>query len=236
MSGGSRLAIRPRSVPGWPPRLTSTGESRAPVAAAIAVITLGCFIVARATRDVTFSGDDWTFITQRRGFSAGVFLRPHGEHLSALPVAAYKLLLAIFGASSYAPFMALLLLLHAVTCLLLYAVARRHVGPWAALAPAAILAVLGPAWQDLLWAFQIGYLGSVAAGMGMVLCLERRSRAADLAAAGLLSVSLLCSSIGLAVVVLGVVILAFEKRGAIRRGWVIAVPVALYLVWYRSTG
>lgn len=221
---------------GWPPRLASAGDSPAPVGTAIAVITLGCLIVARAARDVTFSGDDWTFITQRRGFSAGVFLRPHGEHLSALPVAAYKLLLAIFGASSYAPFMALLLLLHAVTCLLLYAVARRHVGPWAALAPAAILAVLGPAWQDLLWAFQIGYLGSVAAGMGMVLCLERRSRAADLAAAGLLSVSLLCSSIGLAVVVLGVVILAFEKRGAIRRGWVIAVPVALYLVWYGVYG
>jgi hypothetical protein len=178
-------------MPGWRLRPASTGESWASTIAAAALITIGCLIVARAARDLTFSGDDWTFITERRGFSAGVFLRPHNEHLSALPVAAYKLLLAVLGASSYVPFMALLLLVHGAICLLLYAVARRHVGPWAALAPAAVLAVLGPAWQDLLWAFQVGYLGSVAAGLGMVLCLERRTRAADVAAAGLLCLSLL---------------------------------------------
>lgn len=223
-------------MPGRRSRRTTRVDARAAIGAAAGLIAIGCLIVAHAARGVTFSGDDWTFITERRGFSAGVFLRPHGEHLSALPIAAYKLLLATFGASSYVPFMALLLLLHATCCALLYFAARRYVGPWAALVPAAILVVLGPAWQDLLWAFQIGYLGSVAAGLGMVLCLERRDRSGDVGAAVLLGVSLLCSSIGLGMVALGLVMIALQTPGTLRRLWAIAVPVAVYILWYAFYG
>ena len=132
----------------------------------MALVLAGCLVIARVARHVIFSGDDWTFILDRRGWGSDVFLRPHGEHLSALPILAYKLLLAVFGAGSYAPFIALALLVHGVACLLLYVLARRRVGPWAALAPTAVLVLLGPAWHDLLWAFQVGYLGSVAAGLG----------------------------------------------------------------------
>src|SRR5437660_11653873 len=95
------------------PRASATVD-RAPTLAAAALVLVACLIVAHAARNVIFSGDDWTFILHRRGFSAGVFLRPHNEHLSALPIAAYKLLLAVFGASSYVPFMVLLLLVHGV--------------------------------------------------------------------------------------------------------------------------
>jgi hypothetical protein len=192
--------------------------------------------VARDARHLTFSGDDWTVILHRRGINAGVFLEPHNEHLTALPILAYKLLLELFGARSYAPFMALLLLVHGIACLLLYALARRYVGPWAALAPSAVLVVLGPAWQDLLWAFQVGYLGSVATGLGTVLCLERRDRRGDVAAAALLVISLLCSSIGLAMLVLAAVLLALQRPRAWRRVWVVGLPLALYAVWYAVYG
>lgn len=227
-------AVRDRAA--YRPADSRHREEHVALIAALVVSVVGCLVVARAARHVTFSGDDWTFITQRRGFTASVFLRPHNEHLSALPIAAYKLLLAVFGASSYTPFMALLLVVHGVTCLLLYIVARRYVGPWLALAPLAILVVLGPAWQDLLWAFQVGYLGSLAAGLGMVACLERRTRGGDIAATLLLCVSLLCSSVGLAIVVLGAVMVALAKPRDLRRSWVIAVPVALYLLWYAFYG
>ncbi len=236
---GSAPAIESRPGSGHGVRAAPAADSTRSLAAsiaAVAVTLLGCLVIARASRGLTFSGDDWGFITDRRGFSAGVFLRPHNEHLSALPIAAYKLLLAVFGASSYVPFMALLLITHGVVCLLVYAIARRYVGPWAALAPTAILAVLGPAWQDLLWAFQVGYLGSVAAGLGMVLCLEWRSRAGERGAAALLCVSLLCSSIGVAMVVLGLVLVVLQRPWTWRRLWVIAVPVVLYLIWYAVYG
>jgi hypothetical protein len=165
-----------------------------------------------------------------------VFLRPHNEHLSALPVLAYKLLLAIFGASSYAPFMALLLIVHGITCLLLYLVARRRAGPWVALAPVAVLVVLGPAWHDLLLAFQMGFIGSVAAGLGMVLCLDRHDRRGDAGAAALLGISLLCSSIGLAMVVLAGALLVLERPRSWARLWVVGAPLGLYLAWYAAYG
>lgn len=215
---------------------SASSGTRAATAAAVAVIVLGCLVIAHAARGLTFSGDDWGFMTDRRGFSAGVFLRPHNEHLSALPIAAYKLLLAVFGATSYVPFMALLLVTHGIVCLLVYLIARRYVGPWVALAPTAILAVLGPAWQDLLWPFQVGYLGSVASGLGMVLCLERRDRGGDRGAAALLCVSLLCSSIGLAMVVLSLLLVVLQAPRTWRRLWAIGVPVVLYLIWYAVYG
>lgn len=203
---------------------------------AFAFLLCGCLIVAWEARHSTFTADDWSFILQRRGLSAAVLLQPHNEHLSALPILAYKVLLAVFGLGSYAPFIALLLILHAIVCLTLYVLARRYIGPWAALAPAAIVAVLGPAWQDLLWAFQIGYLGSTAAGLCMVWCLERRDRKGDVWAGILLGASLLCSSVGLAMVVFAAVLIVLQRPTVWRRMWAVAVPVALYLLWYSKYG
>jgi hypothetical protein len=210
--------------------------TRAPGVAAVVLVAAGCLVVAREARHLTFSGDDWSFVLDRRGFDADVFLQPHGEHLSALPVLAYKTLLEVFGADSYAPFMGLALLVHGIACVLLYVLARRYVGPWAALAPAAVLVVLGPAWHDLLWAFQVTYFGSVAAGLGMVLCLARRDRPGDVAAAVLLGASLLCSSIGLGFVVFATVLLGLERPPEWRRLWVVGAPLGLYLAWYVAYG
>ena len=147
-----------------------------PARVALGVIACGCALLLWEARGATFAQDEWSFILFRRGFSADVFLRPHVNHLSVIPIAAYKLLLAIFGLTAYLPYILLLLLLHATACLLLYVLLRRYVGPWAAVAPVAIVAVLGPAWHDLIWGFQIGFVGSVAAGLGMTLCLERQDR------------------------------------------------------------
>ncbi len=218
-------------------RVRATASNpHAPAVAAVAVILAGCLIVGYEARHSTFVSDDWSVLLGRRGFSADVLLERHAEHLIALPVLAYKLLLEVFGPSSYAPFTAVSIALHGATCLLLYVLARRCVGPWAALAPAAVLVVLGAAWQDLVWAFQMTYLGSVASGLGMVLCLERRDRRGDIAASSLLAISLLCSSAGLGFVVFAAVLLALERPRDWRRAWIVGVPLALYLAWYAAYG
>ena len=60
-----------------------------------------------------------------------------------------------------------------------------------------MIAVLGPAWPDVLWPFQIGFLGSLAAGMGALLALDRGDRRGEIAAAVLLTVALASSSLGI---------------------------------------
>lgn len=139
---------------------------------ALLLASAGCALLAVEARGLTFSADDWQFILDRRSLSLDVLFQPHLQHLSAIPILLYRALITVFGTHSYVPLIALLLLVHGCACVLLYALARRHVGPWAALVPEAILLLLGPAWHDLLWAFQVAYIGSVAAGFGALLTLR----------------------------------------------------------------
>jgi hypothetical protein len=113
---------------------------------------------------------------------------------------------------------------------LLFALARRRVGDLPALIVSVPILFLGTAWQDLLWPFQLGYLASAAAGLGMLLALERRTVLADVIASVLIAVALASSSIGIPVVVLAFVEL-LARREPWRRLWLVALPVALYGLW-----
>ena len=53
---------------------------------------------------LTFWRDEWGFLLHRRGWSVGTFLDPAVEHLVAIPILIYKLLLATVGMDSPVPF------------------------------------------------------------------------------------------------------------------------------------
>jgi hypothetical protein len=208
-----------------------------PVVAFAALAVLAFALLLYEGRGFTFQGDEWDFLLHRRGHSLSVFLTPHNEHLSALPILAYKLLFQIFGARSAVPFRVLAAVLATICATLVFVLARRRLGGWVALAPAAVMLFLGPGWQDMLWGFQIGYLGSLAAGLGALLALERGDRRGDLWATLLLIVSLACSSVGI-VVLIGVVVelLLVTRLRNWQRLWVVAVPALLYALWFTQYG
>lgn len=213
-------------------------DDRLGLLALVALLIAGGAFLLWEARDVVFNNDDWTLLMDRRGHGLDVFLDPHNEHLIAAQVAIYKLLLQVFGATSYTPFLATAIALHLAVTALVYLYACRRVGPWAALVPATLVVVLGAAWNDLVWAFQMGYYGSVAAGVGALLALDRRSRAGDVAASVLLVVSLLFSSIGVGMVAGAAVDLLLRRRedGLRRLFAVLAAPVVLYGLWYLVYG
>ena len=103
---------------------------------------------------------------------------------------------------------------------------RRRVGAWLALAGVLPIFVLGPSWDDLLWPFQIGFFGSMCAGLGALLVLERRDRLGDAVACVLLVVSISFSSLGVPFALGGALAIALgpDRR---RRAWVALVPIAL---------
>ena len=78
----------------------------------------------------------------------------------------YKALLATFGMGSALPFRVVSTALFLLSAALLFVFLLRRVGQWPALAATAVVLFLGAAWEDLLWSFQIGYFGSMAAGLG----------------------------------------------------------------------
>jgi hypothetical protein len=202
---------------------------------ALAVIALAVLMVEG--RKFTFQGDEWDFLMHRRGHSLAVFLTPHNEHLSALPILAYKVLFGIFGARSTVPFRLLDALLATLCATLVFVLVARRMSGWVALAAGAVMLFFGPGWQDILWGFQIGYLGSLAAGLGALLVLERGDRRGDVIAAALFIVSIACSSVGLVMLIGGIVeMLLMARGGAWRRLWVVVLPAALYALWYSHYG
>ncbi|HXS47223.1 MAG TPA: hypothetical protein VN756_07145 [Solirubrobacterales bacterium] len=188
-------------------------------------------------RDLTYFQDSWAFLLERRGTSAGDFLRPHNEHISVIPVAIQKLLLALFGMESDLDERIVLTVMLGGTAVLLFAYVRRLIGPWPALFAAVVLLFLGPAWEVLLWPFEISLAGSVLAGLGALLVLDRDDRRGDAVACVLLVVAIGFSSLGIPFVVAALVDLLQRRRD---RGWARAyvpcVPLLFYGTWYIAYG
>ena len=185
---------------------------------------------------LTFFGDDWPFLLERRGMSVGVFLDPHSNHIAVLPVAIYKSLLATFGMSSSLPFSVVSTLVFLLSAILLFAYLRWRVGDWPALLGTILILFLGAAWIDLLWSFQIGYSGAIAAGLGALLALERDDRKGDLIACGLLVVAIGFSEIGVAFALGALVSIAAGPKPRRRRLDVGLVPLVLYAIWFLGWG
>lgn len=184
---------------------------------------------------LTFLLDDWEFLLYRRDFDLDAILKPHGEHIVVLPVLIYKALLATVGMGSALPFRVVSTALFLLSAALLFAYLRRRVGQWPALAATAVVLFLGAAWEDLLWPFQIGYFGCMAAGLGALLALEAEERRGEALACVLLVLAVLFSSLGLSfAIAAGVhVLLGAERR---RRLYVFLVPLAVYALWWLGWG
>ncbi len=183
-----------------------------------------------------FMNDDWWFLIYRRGWSPEVFLRVHIDHIAIAPVAIYKILVSVFGMSSAMPFHIAATLVFLLADVLLFAWLRRRVGDWLALFAAVVILFFGPSWVDLLWAFQIGYFGSLAAGIGALLALDRHDRSGDRLACALVIVSISFSELGVPFAIGAFVHAALGDPPRRRRLYVGLVPLALYALWYLGWG
>jgi len=198
-------------------------------AAALAV----CAAILWLARNFTFYFDEWTFILPADA-SWAYYLEPHNEHPAMLPRLIYAALLNTVGMRSYIPYMAVLLALHATSVVLLFELVRRRAGDLIALGAALLFLVLGAGWENLLWAFQIAFVGSVASGLGALLILDARPDRMW-AVALLLFGSFMFSGIGLVFWTAAAVSLTLTP--ARRRELVWLAPVALVFgAWYFAYG
>ena len=189
-----------------------------------------------ASRTYTFYFDEWTFILTAPDWTWITYLQPHNEHPSILFRLVYGALLNTVGMRSYLPYMAALLSLHAANAVLLFLVVRRRAGDAVAMGAAALLLVLGAAWEDLLWAFQMAWLASVACGLGMMLVLQARPARRNLAfAVSLAAASVMFSGIGLMFVAFAVTFLASTPGRRRQVLWLAPLGAAL-IVWYLAFG
>lgn len=183
-----------------------------------------------------FFRDDWVFLAERELTVEDLF-DPHNAHWSTVPVFIFRVLYRVFGLRSYVPYQAVVIALHLGVVVMLRAVMRRAgVGPWLATAVAAVGLLLGSGREDIVWAFQIGFTGSMAFSLGQLLLADHDGPIGrrDVAALALGGVALMTASPAIALtVVIGLALL-------VRRGWQAAaiqtVPLGLaWFVWSQIT-
>jgi hypothetical protein len=185
-------------------------------------------------RGLSFFYDDWDYVTHDYGGGIHSLLLAHNGHMSLFPVGVYKVLFHLVGLNHYAVFRLVLVGLHLTCAGLVFVLASKRLPRVPALLAAALILFLGAAWEDLLWAFQIDYLLSIAGGLAAWALLERRDRLGDVGAMLALAVALGSSGLGIPVLVGVVVELAWRREW--RRGWIVLVPAVLYALWYLNYG
>jgi hypothetical protein len=185
-------------------------------------------------RGLTFYFDDWNFVTEDFGGGVHSLLRAHVGNISVFPIAVYKVLFHVVGLNHYAVFRLDVIVLHLIAVGLIFVLAARRVPRVPALLAAALILFLGTAWEDLLWAFQVGYMLSIVGGLAAWVALERDDRRGDVAAMLCVIVAAGSSSLGIPVMIAVAVELAWRRDWG--RLWMVAVPLALYVLWYLGYG
>jgi hypothetical protein len=215
------------------------GGSRRPSPATLLFIAAACAsagLLLYLTSKQSFMLDEWSFILDRRGFSADVFFDPHNEHIVVIPVAVYKLLLAVFGLGSALPFHVTAIAIFIATVTVVFVALRRLIGEWLALACVLPLFVFGSASESLLLTFQLSFSLSLCFGVAALLALQsERLRHRDAVTCLLLVLSILSVSLGLAFA-LAVGAWLLVTPGGRRRLWIPAVPLAMYGLWWLGWG
>ena len=214
----------------WPRR-------NAPLVLLGAALAVAGVMLLLLTRDLTFFQDTWEFLMNRQDPSVDTLLIPHNEHIVLIPAAIEMFFLHVFGMSSALPEYLLLIAMQLVAAVLLFVYARRRLGPWPALMATALLLFNGPAWSDVLWPFELAFIGSVLFGLAMLLALDRDDTRGDVFACVFLAISAGFSSLGIPFMAAAVVNLFLRRRErGLRRAWFVAVPVLLFGLWYLGWG
>jgi hypothetical protein len=184
-------------------------------------------------RTLTFYYDEWRSITFDG--TALDYLRPVNEHWSTIPLALYRSTFSVVGLQSYLPYLAQVIALHLITCAGAYVLMRRRVGRPAATVLALPLLFLGAGSENLFWAFQTGFVGSVAFGLWALVVVEMPGRRNAVASSVLLVAALMSSGIGLFFLV-GLVARTAVDRGLRARSLVAAPGALAYLTWHAVLG
>jgi hypothetical protein len=210
-------------------QLDLTPDRLAPPVLILVAVVSAAFIYHQ-TRGSSFSPDDLAWISTRRGDNVGTFLAPYNGHLSLIPIAIYRVMFAVEGIGSFAPYRVLLAVVATLAGLVFFEYAHHRVGAFCALLLTTLLLFLGPGWNDIMQPFQIGWLIAVGGGVLALSLLDRRGLGTDLVACMALLVAVCATSVGVALLVGAAVDVALARRRW-RDAWIAGVPLVLYVAW-----
>jgi len=181
------------SVPARPLRERVSPNLVMAIGAAVAFVV----ILYLGRHLTTLLYDEWTIFINRRSWDADTLLRPHNEHLIALPVPIFKLLFATVGAAPYWVYRVVIALLVVAFGVLVYVYATPRIGRRAALVPGLlrVLVGAGAGGQRIIWPFRVA-LGLSVLGAILLLALDVGTPKAEWWGSGAILLALASTSIG----------------------------------------
>jgi hypothetical protein len=199
------------------------------------LMALSAALIWRWSTHATLRGDEWGYayrVSVEPTYDY-LFDPPRGKHLIAVPLLLYKAAFEGFGIGSSVPYRLAHIALLLLCAGLFYALVRRRVGDALAVLPTGILLFLGSAQEVVATPVRVPSLIAIAAGLAMLLALERRDLRGDVAACFLLAVSLASHSTSFAfAAAAAVLVLLRPAPERWRRSWVFALPILAYLSWW----
>lgn len=193
-----------------------------------------------ANRNQWFFGDEWSFVLNRGpGLGDLRLFAPHNDHWSTIPLLIYWALLSVFGLTTYLPYAGVVIAFHLLlTHLLWRACLRVGATPLLATALATVFGVLGAGSENLLWAFQMGFVAAVAFGWAAILLhdhdgpFDRRDVFGWVASVA----ALMSSGPGVALVGIAVLTVWLRRRHLRDTLLVASVPAVVFATWYLIEG
>ena len=210
------------------------------LAAVLAAVVVTCVVAMRGTI-VAF--DDWNFVLDRRGggpsFIPGAmdqWFQPHNGHPVMVLVGIYRSAGALVS-YNYPTMIGLAALVHAALAAAVYVYSRRRIGPWGALVPALLVAVLGRGASVVLSPIVMAFTLALLAGVLALNVIDGQHTRRPVAVA-FLGLFALCSS-GLGVARLLTVAADRLPRSRSWRSFAVwsaatAAPLAAFALWYVS--
>ena len=208
------------------------GENRVAYSVLAFAFALAAALILGWGKGQTFINDEWNYLVSVRGFSLETLLHPQNGHLILVPLLIYKALFATVGAESHLPYQVTTVVLHLAVATLFFALVRTRLPLAVAAALTILVAFFGGGWDTVMGAYEIPNLTGMAMGLAMLLALERRTSAGNVAACLLLALTLASFSVGIAFALGALLALWLGGREDWRRIWIVLIPAALYVAWF----
>ncbi len=210
-----------------------TSERTATRVFAVAAVAAWLLLLLHWGRGRWFSRDDWILLTSRDGGSFWSVVAPYGEHFIAVPTLIYRVLYNLVGVR-FGAYLMVVVSMHLAVCVLLRTIMRRAgVGAWTATFVAGAFLLFGSGEENILWAFQAGFVGSLMFGLLQFTLADHRGPIGRRDVVGALAGVLAVASPGIGLVLVAATAFVTWIRRGERAALVQLVPPAVvYLTWY----
>jgi hypothetical protein len=178
-----------------------------------------------------FFFDEWAFLVPE---ATDELLAPHNGHWSTSPILITRLLTLSFGMDSYWPFILASMAVHLLLCHVLWRLMlRTSANPWIVTALTFLLMLLGAGFENIFWAFQVGYMGAILLALIVALLLDRPEMTPWIAAriVGVSILSLTFSGTALAVL-FAAGLVGINRHGLARTLRLLGASALIYIAWW----